>query len=286
MRHLDPAMLAAFIAVAETGSFSLAAKRLKRTQSTVSGQMTRLEAALGVRLFHRTTRSVRMSEDGARLVKDAKRLLEVEAAIIDRFSTAPLSGGIRLGASDDLASGHALAAIAERFCRRHPSVRLSVTIGNGPELVRKARSGGLDMAIAKMVAPDASAGRPLWEDRVVLAQAAIFDGRAEELPLALFPEPCVYRNAALTWLASQDRAWRIAYETPSFHGLLAAVAEGYAVAPLAESVVRRTPNLVQSTAPNDVLGTYTVTLTRGSRQNPAASYLSEQLIAHFGSAGS
>ena len=285
MRHLDSNMLAAFIAVAETCSFSLAAKRLGRTQSTVSGQLARLEAALGVRLFHRTTRSVRMSEDGLRLMKDAKRLLEVEAEIVDRFCAAPLSGSIRLGASDDLASGHALAAIAERLCRRHPRVRLSVTIGNGPELVRKARSGELDIAVAKVVTSDAAAGTLLWEDRVMLAQAASFDSQAETLPLALFPEPCVYRDAALAWLGSCDRAWRIAYETPSFHGLLAALAEGYAVAPLAESFVRRTPDLVAGLAPNDVLGAYKVILTRGSRQSRAAGFLTDQLVEHYGSIG-
>jgi DNA-binding transcriptional LysR family regulator len=136
-----------------------------------------------------------------------------------------------------------------------------------------------------LVAPDASAGTLLWEDQVVLGQAASFGRRADEPPLALFPEACVYRDAALTWLASSDRTRRIACETPSFHGLLAAVTEGYAVAPLAEGVVRRTPNLVQCTPPSAALGAYKVTLTRGSRQNAAASYLSEQLIEHCGQLG-
>ena len=154
-------------------------------------------------------------------------------------------------------------------------------VGNGPALVRQARSGGLDIAVAKIVAPPDDAGPVLWDDRIVLAQSPSFTCQATELPLAVFPEPCVYRDAALARLASRDHAWRIAHETPSFKGLRAAVAEGYAVAPMAESVVRRTPNLVQSVAPNDVLGAYRVILTRGSRQNPTADFLGNELIEHF-----
>ena len=274
MRHLDPLALAGFVAVAEACSFSVAAKRVGRTQSTVSAQVARLEDDLGVRLFDRTTRSVRITEDGQRLLHDARRFLRLEAQIIDRFAAAPLDGTVRLGASDDLASGHALAALAARFCRAHPRIRLVVTVGNGFDLADRARAGALDLAVAKMAVPPADAV-VLWRDTVVWAAAPDFDLAAEDLPLAVFPEPCLYRVAATAALSAADRTWRIVYESPSFGGLLAAVDQGIAAAPMAGRIIAGRPMAPVADLPP--LGAYAVVLVRGPTRSAAADAIAEEL---------
>ncbi len=73
--------MAVFVAVADTGSFAGAARRLNASPPAVTRAVTSLEAHLGVRLLNRTTRVVRLTEAGARYLEDARRILsEVDEA--------------------------------------------------------------------------------------------------------------------------------------------------------------------------------------------------------------
>jgi DNA-binding transcriptional LysR family regulator len=69
------AILEAFVGVAETKSFSQAAHRLRISKSAVSRQVAALEADLGVRLFHRTTRSLTLTEAGQGYYAQVSRIL-------------------------------------------------------------------------------------------------------------------------------------------------------------------------------------------------------------------
>ena len=268
MRHLDPQALAVFVAVAESGSFSLAAKQLGRTQSTISAQVARLEQDLRVKLFERTTRSVAITERGEQVLADAHRVLKLEAEILDRYAETRVEGMVRLGASDDLASGHALAALATRFTRGHPRVRLAVVVGNGSDLAKRARAGEIDLAIAKDLAsePDANV---LWRDKMVWAGAPAFDRAVEELPLAVFPAPCVYRTEGTAKLAASNRRWRIVYESPSFAGLVEAIRDGIAVSPMAGRLAAGRKLAVIDDAGLPELGSFSVVLVQGRKRNPA-----------------
>ena len=73
--NLDPDCLRAFVAVAETASFTAAAQRLLRSQSAVSLQIKRLEQQLGVRLLERTPRLVTLTGEGELVLDQARRLL-------------------------------------------------------------------------------------------------------------------------------------------------------------------------------------------------------------------
>ena len=274
--HLDPQALAVFVAVAETGSFSLAAAQLGRTQSTVSAQIARLEQDLHVKLFERTTRSVAITERGEQVLADARRLLKLEAEILDRYARPPIEGMVSLGASDDLASGHALAALATRFTRSHPRVQLTVVVGNGSALVKQVRAGQLDLAITKEQTPPAGAA-VLWRDRIVWVAAPGFDAAVAELPLAVFPAPCVYRTEATSRLTACDRPWRIVYESPSFNGLIAAVRDGIAVSPMAERLVAGRKLAVIEDRVLPALGSFSVVLVRGRKRSPAT----DAIVAHL-----
>ena len=75
MRHLDLALLQTFVAIADNGSFTQAAKQVHRTQSAVSLQMQRLEAVAGAPLFKKTGRQMETTDAGDLLLNHARTLL-------------------------------------------------------------------------------------------------------------------------------------------------------------------------------------------------------------------
>src|SRR6187549_857314 len=93
--------LEAFVAVAETGSFTGAGERVNLTQSTVSQQIKALEEELGDALFLRGGRSVRLTEAGERLMPRARLVLETLAEIAAEFRVYGRSprGRLRVGAA-------------------------------------------------------------------------------------------------------------------------------------------------------------------------------------------
>ena len=80
--NLDTDLLRAFVAVAETRSFTRAADTLYRTQSAVSQQIRRLEDTLGCRVFARDTRGVRLTGEGETLLAYARRMLSLNDEVM------------------------------------------------------------------------------------------------------------------------------------------------------------------------------------------------------------
>ena len=233
---LDFELLRAFVAVADCGGFHRAAERLNLTQSTISQQIKRLELETKRRLFRRTTRSVALTDDGEMLLGDARRLLQLEEAARQRLSAPRLSGTVRLGVVEEIAGGSLPSALG-RFAAVHPGVKLEVQIGVSAELIEQLNSGRLDVVFAKRPL-GTSKGRLVWREALVWVASDAFDlvpGAA--LPLALYRERSVSREAALTALRSGELAWEIVYTSPSLTGVRAAALAGLAVTPLPASAV-------------------------------------------------
>jgi len=93
---LDLDQLQSFCAIADCGSFTAAARRVNKTQSAVSMQIKRLEERLGQALLSRDGRSVSLTNHGEELYARARRMLRINAEIMDLFSDGDLSGSIRL----------------------------------------------------------------------------------------------------------------------------------------------------------------------------------------------
>ena len=82
LAHINLKLLQTFLLVAEQSSFRIAAEKSFRSPSAVSAQIRQLEEQLGVPLFHRTTRNVRLTDEGKQLLECAQRaLLEVESGL-------------------------------------------------------------------------------------------------------------------------------------------------------------------------------------------------------------
>src|SRR6201991_1601371 len=211
---LDFEQLRAFVAVADCGGFHRAAERLNLTQSTVSQQVKRLELETNRPLFRRTTRSVVLTDDGEMLLGDARRLLHLEEAARHRLAAPRLSGTVRLGVVEEVAGGSLPSALG-RFATLHPGVKLEVQIGVSAELIEQHNKGRLDVVFAKPPL-GTSRGRLFWSEPLVWAASETFDlVRDQALPLALYRERSVSREAALAALDGSELAWEIVYTSPS-----------------------------------------------------------------------
>lgn len=148
------AALRAFSRVAESGSFSAVAREMGTTQPAISRQVASLEDHLGVRLLHRTTRSLTLTEDGRDLLDHATRLLdaiEETVASVGRRRASP-SGLVRLGAP--VAFGRLyIAPRIGRLLDRYPDLRIDLSLSDGmADLVHE----GLDVAVRIGETPDSA----------------------------------------------------------------------------------------------------------------------------------
>lgn len=144
--------IAVFVKVIEAGSFTAAAKGLNMPKATVSAKVAALENRLGVRLIQRTTRKLRLTEDGAKYFHHCSQALrEValgEAAL--RSAQEKPSGLLKIAAPVDIAHT-ALPRIACAYLERHPGTRVELLVSNRVvDLVGE----GVDLAIRNSVASD------------------------------------------------------------------------------------------------------------------------------------
>ena len=114
-----------FVQVAETRSFVAAGRLLGVSASAVGKSVARLEARLGARLFHRSTRSITLTAEGSQFLERSRRILaEIEAAELELSQAATAPRG-RLRVSLPLVSALVLPVLAE-FMRQYPDIELDL----------------------------------------------------------------------------------------------------------------------------------------------------------------
>src|SRR5258705_9465093 len=129
----DLTNLTAFVAVADRRSFRAAAAHLHVTPSALSHAMRQLEERLGVRLLHRTTRSVSVTDAGRRLLDQLRPAIDQIAGALgnlDETRQRPM-GRLRIYARH-LAAAAVIAPIWERFLSTYPEVHLELAVGEAP----------------------------------------------------------------------------------------------------------------------------------------------------------
>ncbi|MFF5127184.1 LysR family transcriptional regulator [Streptomyces syringium] len=165
-----------FLTVAEELHFGRAAERLHIVQSAVSQQVRRLERELDVPLFDRTTRNVRLTEAGRRLLPHAREVLAARSralAAIDELR-AEQAGTLRLGSSSGL--GVRLDAILAAFARLAPGAQLELVTGTTDDRLKRVRSGELDATLLRGERTEPELEMlPLWHDPLMVALPARHD---------------------------------------------------------------------------------------------------------------
>lgn len=146
--------LSGFVRVVELGAFAKAARELGVPTSTLSRAVSRLEAAMGVRLLHRTTRHVRVTEEGAELhLRVAPALLALRDAVrdVEASETVP-RGRLRVTAPTDIAATF-LSDVIGDFLRAHPEVDVELV---ATQRVVDLVAEGFDVALRAGVLRDSS----------------------------------------------------------------------------------------------------------------------------------
>lgn len=178
------------LAIAETNSFTRAAKRCLVVQSALSHQVARLERELGAKLFDRTSRRVRLTAAGAAFLPAARQCLNAAERAADEVAATvgEVRGRLMLGVIPTVAAVDIPAALAD-FHGRYPLVRIGLRVDASEELVELVTQGQVDIAFLGLpttARPRGVRSRELATDRHV---AVLTPGH----PLATEPEVSLAR---------------------------------------------------------------------------------------------
>ena len=229
MKALDLDAVAAFVLVADLGSFTRAAEAAGTTQSAVSLKLKRLERHLGRRLVERTSRLVRVSSDGASFLDRARELLAAHARAVDG---APAVQRLRFGISDH-AAGPELPLLLARVNAHDSNLRLEVRLGTSRDMLDCFDRGELDAVIIRREGGRRQ-GEVLLEDGFGWFAAPTYRPRSgEPLRLATLSPSCAVRAFAVRALDAAKIPWVEAFVGGGVAAVAAAAASGLAVAPLA-----------------------------------------------------
>jgi DNA-binding transcriptional LysR family regulator len=176
-------LLRYFLAVATELNFTRAAEKLQIAQPALSAQIRQLEAQLGVQLFERTTRAVRLTDVGEIVYERGPAAL---AALAEVWEAARRAGRGELGrlrvAYSPSAGYETAPALVTAARERHPGVELSAEVMPTPDIVRAVRDGKVDVGIART--PATAPGVRLRTVRIEPLGALVPD----DDPLAALPQ--------------------------------------------------------------------------------------------------
>ena len=245
------------VAIAEEQSFTRAAQRCFVVQSALSRQIKSLESELGVRLFARTSRKVKVTPAGEAFVKQARLCLQ--AAERAKASAAAAHGQIRgsltIGVIPTVTAVD-IAAVLGAFRRSYPEVGVHVRTGGSDEFLRRIAAGQLDVGVlglAEGVTPRGVQTRELSQERLVavLSEGHRLAGRRRLRLKDLADEPFVDFPEGSSGREQSDLAFdrarlrrEVSLEVNTADLLTGFVRQGLGVALVAPSVAREAPGCV------------------------------------------
>ena len=248
---MDTRQLAAFCAVVERKSFSHAAEHLGVTQPAVSLQIRSLEKRLGQQLVDRSGRRVEPTEAGRRLYRNAQRMLALEEQLLGELAgdaEGALSGRLEIGASTG-PGGTVLPLLLCAFQRRHPDVRVALSVSDTQRVVDQVARRELELGVVGAARRHrAVVFEPFFRDEVVLAcpPGHAFAGRTvtldelREEPVIVMQEGAGVRQVIedeLRGVGMRLRDLDVRVELGLQESVRSAVAAGYGVTFISRSAI-------------------------------------------------
>jgi len=245
-----------FVAVADSGKFTTAARELHVAQPSVSKQVRKLESELGTILLERRKAGTVLTDAGEILLPWARRVLaDVDGARAEVAGVATLERGrLSIGATPSL-STVLLPRVLAKFHDEHPGVTLNVVEAGSRDLVDRLASGDLDLALVILPVPreELFDTAPLLREELVLAVAKrhplakrkvvrVSDLRG--VPLVMFRDGYDLRSATIAACEQAGFHPTFAIEGAEMDGVLQMAAAGVGVAVVPSMVVTRGGPLV------------------------------------------
>jgi DNA-binding transcriptional LysR family regulator len=238
---MDLSDLKIFSAVVHAGGITRAAEQLRRVQSSVTTRIRQLENELGVQLFIREGKRLRLAPAGKILLDYAGQMFalaeEAQAAVHDRSPR----GHFRLGAMESTAAVR-LPALLMEYSREFPKVSLELRTGNPFALAGAILSNEIDAAFVAEPVADASFEKvPAFEEEVVFVASAGHPPITLDDPppkaILVFEHGCPYRKRLESWYERRAAFPERIVELTSYHAMLGCVAAGMGAAQLPRSVL-------------------------------------------------
>lgn len=168
---MDTNQLTAFIAVAETSSFSLAAERLHLTQPAISKRIAVLEQMIGNSLFDRIGKRVMLTEAGLILLPRAKKILhEIEDARLAIHNLASSVAGRFSLASSHHIGLHRLPPVLKEYSGLYPRVSIDIAFLDSEQAYQQVSHGEIELAVVTLapIQVDTLISRPIWDDQLYI----------------------------------------------------------------------------------------------------------------------
>jgi DNA-binding transcriptional LysR family regulator len=240
--------LTVFAAVARCGGITRAAGELNTVQSNVTARVQALEAEIGLPLFERHNRGVRLTDAGKRLLPYVERLavMSREAILAARDDGTP-KGPLLIGSMETTAAVR-LPPVLARFHNKFPQVQLSLQTGPTAALIENVIDGTLDGAFVAgpISRPDLHA-TPAFREELVLITAARWPTlqalkeakRADGISILVFRTGCTYRQKLEQILS--DMGWPCAarLELGTLDGIIGCVSADMGVTLLPRAIAER-----------------------------------------------
>ncbi len=235
-------------AIAETGSFSRAAERCQVAQPSLSQQVLKLEEDLGVKLFDRLGRSVRLTEAGRAFLPHARSILnQVEAARSSAADkSADVRGSVAVGVIPTIAP-YLMPRYTAAFAKRYPEAKLRIVEETTPVLVEALRSLSIDLAILALPLRHKDLETFPLRTEPIFAVLPKSHPRAQEKSLALrelrgerfvmLRDGHCFRDLSLAACSHARVTPRIAFESDQFSSLFGMVAAGVGVSLVPEMAI-------------------------------------------------
>ena len=238
--------LCIFQAVVRAGGVTRAANQLHRVQSNITTRVKQLEEKLGVALFMREGKRLKLTPAGMVLFDYADRLIalaqEAREALLDQTPR----GLLRLGAMESTAAVRLPAPLSD-YHQRYPDVTLELHSGNPRQLTARVLAGELEAALVTGPVPDGPLeSLALYDEELVIVAAkhAPRFGSARDLTnrtVLAFEPGCPHRKRLEDWFARGRQLPERIVEMSSYHALLGCAAAGMGVALLPKSVLDAFP---------------------------------------------
>ena len=237
MKNLSVDFLRSFVTIAQTGSYTLSAACLQRTQPAISLQIKKLEEMVGEKLFSRENNRLGLTQAGSKLLGYGEKIIALNDQAMAEFGRPQVSGHIKLGIPSEF-STTLMPKIIRRFTQTYPEISLEVHCALSKDLLSEPLRSQFDLILSLQDTPEPTQDGYIITDQLVWVGSQRFvNSIPAKLPIIAAPAPCIYRKRAAGVLTNNKRAWQIVYTIGDLNGIQTAINEELGITVLARSSV-------------------------------------------------